>query len=137
MIFAGVVAFLFGLLLLLPGEIFFKRSDKLNLSIPFPEQKMKAIRIPLGILLLIVGIWNLVIAFYYPQIKFLHFSGLTTLIFGLLYLFVPDWLIPLASFSDQIIFSTDELLIKVKKTTGIILLLASFYIAYSLYLLVG
>ncbi|MGB9613810.1 MAG: hypothetical protein ACPL4K_06550, partial [Candidatus Margulisiibacteriota bacterium] len=61
--------------------------------------------------------------------------GWLALICGLLYLFVPGWLEALSKACNQVILSTDEVVIGSRVVVGIILLLAAIYIFFSAYFL--
>jgi hypothetical protein len=134
--FAGAVALLFGVLSLMSREMLISLGNALNRPIVTIDDRLRSIRVPLGVLLLVVGVWNIMIAFGYPQLWYLHLIGIFILFFGLLYLFVPEWLTVISQFLDQILLSTDELFIGTRKTIGVILLLAAVYIFYSVYLIV-
>jgi hypothetical protein len=135
LIFTGVVALFFGAISLMSREMLVSLGNALNRPIVSIDDKLRTIRVPLGVILLVVGVWNIMIAFGYPELWYLHLIGIFILFFGLLYLFVPEWLVVISRFLDQVMLSTDELYIGTRKTIGVVLLLAAVYIFYSVFLI--
>jgi hypothetical protein len=85
--------------------------------------------------LLILGgfiIWAIV---PYGALWYLHLIGVISLFFGILYLAAPDGLKTLSTIFNVVLLSTDEVVLAVRKTVGIILLVAGAYILYSVYYL--
>ncbi|MBN2058655.1 MAG: hypothetical protein JW782_07650 [Candidatus Saganbacteria bacterium] len=134
LLFAGIIALIFGVLSLFSREMLLYLGDALNRPIVSIDDKLKAIRIPLGLVLVVIAGWIISVAFSYPTLWYLHIIGIVILFFGLLYLFVPRWLDHLSRFLDQTMLSTDEILIGLRKAVGIVLMLAAIYIFYSVYL---
>jgi hypothetical protein len=86
------------------------------------------------VVLVVIGGWLISVAFGYPSLWYLHIMGVIVLFFGLLYLFLPDWLDWLSSVLDRILLSTDEAVIAARKSLGIILVISAIYVFYSAYL---
>lgn len=131
---AGIIALIFGVLSLFSREMLLYLGTALNRPIVSLDDKLKVIRIPLGLVLVAVAGWIISVAFNYPMLWYLHVVGMLILFFGLLYLFVPRWLDVLSKFLDQTMLTTDEILIGLRKAVGVVLVLAAIYIFYSVYL---
>ena len=135
LIVAGIIALLFGILAVFSREILQKMGAVLNKPVVVVDEKLKAVRIPLGIALVLLGGWIISVAFSYPELWYLHLIGIVVLFFGLLYLFVPQWLDVISRFLNQSMLSTDEIIIGTRKTIGVLLILAAIYIFYSVFLM--
>jgi len=135
LITAGIIALFFGVLSLFSREILLALGTALNRPVIYFDDKLRVIRIPLGLCLTVVGAWIISVAFNYPQLWYLHLVGIIILFFGLLYLFMPEWLVVLSKFLDRVMLTTDELYVGTRKALGVILILAAIYIFYSVYLM--
>lgn len=131
----GVIALIFGVLLLFSKEVLPALGAVLNKPVAYIDEKLRAIRILTGIVLVIIGGWVISVAFSYPELWYLHLIGVIALFFGFLYLFLPEWLAWLSKVSDQVLLSTDEIILGARKSVGIILILVAIYVFYSLYLI--
>ncbi len=136
LITAGVIALFFGILSLFSREILLALGAALNKPVIYFDDKLKAVRIPLGLLMTGAGVWIISVAFNYPELWYLHLIGIVIVFFGLLYLFIPEWVAALSKFLDQVMLTTDELYVGTRKALGVILVLAAVYIFYSVYLMV-
>lgn len=94
---------------------------------------INSFRMPAGILLIIIGGWVISVAFNYPALWYFHAIGITIIFFGLLYLFLPSWLARLSQVADQMIFSTDELILDSRHAMGMVLIGVSLFIFYSVF----
>lgn len=135
LITAGVISLIFGMISLLSREILLVLGSALNKPILYFDDKLKVIRVPIGLLLTGLGVWIISVAFNYPELWYLHLIGILILFFGLLYLFIPEWITVLSRFLDQVMLTTDELFIGTRKALGVIMILAAIYIFYSAYLM--
>jgi hypothetical protein len=130
LIVSGVVSLLAGLFLL-TGEALLKLGEWLYRPVAYIDDVISSISRPAGIFLVIVGGWIISVAFSYAELWYLHIVGALILFFGLLYLFLPDWLSGLSWVVDGLILSGDDLVLGVRRLVGIILLIISFYIFYA------
>ncbi len=135
LIFAGIVSLAFGVVLLSSRRVLLSLVTVLNKSLEFVDGKIKPFRIVLGIILVVIGGWVILVAFGYPGLWYLHPIGALILFFGLLYLFLPDWLEVSSKLSDRILLSTDEIIVGARKTFGILFIIIALYILYSAYLM--
>lgn len=131
---AEIVSLLAGLLLLLADKKLHKLGELLNRPVFYLDGLLKAVKLPAGIVLVIVGGWFISLALKYSALWYLGLAGAVLLIFGLLYLLLPDWLGPLSRLSDRLLFSTDEFVLGARKTIGIILIVCALYIFFAVYL---
>ncbi len=133
---AGILSLLAGASLLFFGKVSRGFWNTVNRPVAYIDGILAGIRIPAGIALVITGGWLISVAFNYPELWYLHLVGVLALFFGLLYLFLPQWLATLSTAADRLLFSTDELVLGTRKSFGIILILVALYIFYAVYLLV-
>lgn len=132
---AGIIALLFGFIAVFSREVLQKLGGALNKPVVVVDERLRVVRIPLGIALILLGGWIISVAFSYPALWYLHLIGIVVLFFGLLYLFVPQWLEVISKFLNQSMLSTDEIIIGTRKTIGVLLILAAIYIFYSVFLI--
>ena len=131
---AGVILLIFGFLLIFSRNALVVLGSILNAPVATIDEKVKSYRILAGVVLVVIGGWLISVAFGYPSLWYLHIMGVIVLFFGLLYLFLPEWLDWLSSVLDRILLSTDEAVIAARKSLGIILIISSIYVFYSAYL---
>ncbi|MDD5382534.1 MAG: hypothetical protein PHH60_02650 [Candidatus Margulisbacteria bacterium] len=131
----GIIALVFSLLLLFSRDLIAVLGEVFNKPVNFIDEKLKAIRMPAGIAMVIIGGWIISVAFSYSQLWYLHIVGTLILLFGLLYLFMPGWLDWLSNVSSLLLMSTDEQIIGARKSLGVILLVSAIYLFYSAFLL--
>jgi hypothetical protein len=131
---AEIVSLLTGLLLLLADDNLHKISLLLNKPIFYLDGAVNSVKVPAGIMLVIIGGWLVSVALGYPALWALGAVGALLVLFGLLYLFQPNWLAPLSKISDKFIFSTDDFVLGARKSIGIILIVCSLYIFFAVYL---
>ena len=134
LVFAEIVSLLAGLLLLLADNHLHKFSVLLNKPLFYMDGLVNSVKVPAGILLVIIGGWLISVALGYPALWSLGLVGALLVIFGLLYLFLPHWLVPLSKLSDKFIFSTDDFVLGARKSIGIILIVCALYIFFAVYL---
>jgi hypothetical protein len=106
----------------------------LNKPVLFLDGVVNSVKIPAGIVLVIIGGWLVSVALGYPALWVLGAAGVLLVLFGLIYLFQPNWLVPLSKISDKFIFSTDDFVLGARKSIGIILIVCSLYIFFAVYL---
>jgi len=133
---AGIFILLFGMSLILSRKILIKLRKFLEEPILFLDDKLKSIGIIAGALLSLIGGWIVSVAFNYPQLWYLHPIGLLILCFGLLYLFLPDWLSSLSRFFDRLLLSADEIFIEDRRNAGLVLIGIAIFILISAYLII-
>ncbi|MFA5113642.1 MAG: hypothetical protein WC529_05025 [Candidatus Margulisiibacteriota bacterium] len=134
LITAGIVSLLTGILLVFSSDTLQKIGEVLNKPIASIDGAVMGIRLPAGIALVIVGGWIISVAFGYTSLWYLHLIGALILFFGLLYLFLPQWLGIVSRVADQLLLSTDELVLGTRKSFGVVLIVVAIYIFYSAYL---
>lgn len=135
LILAAIVSLLFGVMFLMSPETLGKWGEASNRTVMVLDEKLSSIRLLTGLALLILGgfiIWAIV---PYGALWYLHLIGVISLFFGILYLAAPDGLKTLSTIFNVVLLSTDEVVLAVRKTVGIILLVAGAYILYSVYYL--
>jgi len=135
LIAAGIIALIFGLLLLSSRDFLANLGAFFNQSLGKVNAFLSPVHTLVGIILVIIGGWLISVAFSYPDLWYLHLIGALALIFGLLYLFVPQWLDILSNVCNQVLLSTDELVIGARIVVGIIFILAAIYMFFSAYLI--
>jgi hypothetical protein len=128
---AEIISLLAGLLLLFAGENLRRLGKFFNQPIVYIEGLLNSIRIPAGLTLIIAGGWMISVAASYPDLWYLYATGAPVLFFGLLYLFLPDWIDSLSKLADQLLFSTDDFILGARRSIGIVLIVAAVYMYFS------
>lgn len=137
LITAGIVCLLAVVALLFFSKNLRQLGDLLNKPVMSIDAALNSVRLPLGIVLVIAGGWIVSVAFSYPSLWYFYLIGGLIIFFGLLYLFLPQWLGRFSRFCDQVLFSTDELVLGPRKSFGIIIIIiivVAVYIFYAAYL---
>jgi hypothetical protein len=134
LIVAGVLSLLVGVLLVFSSETLKAIGDVFNKPIGYIDDALLSVRIPAGIVLVIIGGWIISVAFSYPELWYLHLLGGIILLFGLFYLFLSGGLTTISRVADQLLLSTDELVMGTRKSFGVFLIVIALYIFYSAYL---
>jgi len=132
---AGIFILLFGMILIVSRKILIKLRSFLEEPILFLDEKLKSIGIIAGALLSLIGGWIVSVAFNYPQLWYLHPIGLLILCFGLLYLFLPEWLGSLSGFFDRFLLSADQVFIEDRRNAGLVFIGIALFILISAYLI--
>jgi hypothetical protein len=132
---SGILSLLLGLLLLFSPALLGRVGEIANRIILYLDEKLQAIRIWAGLFLVVAGGWILYILARYPELSYLNSIWIICLVFGLLFLFMPNWLSWLSKVSNNVIFSTDDVVMGFRKIIGIILIIVGIYIFYGVYLL--
>lgn len=135
LILAAIVSLLFGILFLMSPETLGKWGEAGNRTIMVIDEKLSSIRLLTGLALLILGGFIIWAVAPYGALWYLHLIGIISIFFGILYLAAPDGLKMLSTIFNVVLLSTDEVVLAVRKTIGIILLVAGAYILYSVYYL--
>jgi len=133
LISAGAVSLVAGLFMLLSGEVVHKLDDFFSVPMAYIDNIISSVRIPAGIILVIIGGWIISVAFSYPMLWYFHVFGAVIIFFGLLYLFLPHWLVQLSMVADRLLFSTDEVVLDSRRAMGMVLIAISLYIFYSVF----
>jgi len=133
LIAAGIVVLLFGLSLIFTSDFLKKLVDTTNKVIVYLDEKLQPVKLWVGLLLVVIAAWLLYVVANYPDLSYLTSVWVICLFFGLLFLFLPNWLSTLSNVSNKIIFSTDDVVMGSRKIIGIVLLIISIYIFYAAY----
>ena len=133
LIVSAIVTFLAGLFLFFAGDAVKKVSDVLNHVIFHLDEALCSARLASGLMLLIVGAWIVYVGVIHPSLWYLQVAGWLVAVFGLLYVFFPSWLGALSDWTDRIMLSTDEFIFHTRRITGVVLVLISIYIVYSIF----
>ena len=135
LITTGIIALFFGIIAIFSRELLQYLGHNLNKPVVYLDDKLQALRLPVGLVLALAGLWLVSVAFRYGELWPLHLVGIIALFFGLCYLFVPQWLELLRKFLDQTLLAADEILVGARKAVGVFLILAAIYIFVSLLLM--
>jgi hypothetical protein len=132
----GIIAFVFSLFLLVSPTLIKQSFSNVFDGITFGlEEKTKPYRLIIGILLIVAAVW-LFFNIGSPELAvWLYPVCVLAFVFGILYVFFPGWLVGLSGLFNQNVLMIDDLVYKMRKTIGVIVLLASFYIFYIAYLM--
>ena len=133
LLISGIVALLFGLMLLFTPNFLGGVGDVCNRVIMYLDEKLQPFKLWLGLLLVAVGAWLLYVVAKYPELGYLNSVWIVCMFFGLLFLFLPHWLTWLSSVSNKVVFSTDDVVIGSRKIIGIVIIIVSIYILYGAY----
>jgi len=125
---AGVISLVMGVLLLFPKEVLRGLLGWLEKPVLMVDELVNSVRIPVGIVLVIIGGWVVSVAFSYPELWYLHVIGVVVVFFGLINLFLPQWASVFSKVADRLVFSTDEMVLGLNRTAGIILVICGLYI---------
>ena len=131
--FSGIVAVIFGLILMLSANILGKAGEVGNKTLLVLDEKISPLRLFIGAMLLILGVWMLVNVFSYPQFWYINIIGVLAIFFGLLFMVFPHSLEVLSNIFNTVLLSTDEIVLAIRKIVGIVLLIAGSYILYAAY----
>jgi len=132
LVFTGLVSLLFGVLFLMAPETLGRWNEVGNRTIMVLDEKLSPLRTWVGAVLLIAGGFIIWAAFpYSTELWYLHIIGAIVLFFGLLFIAFPHGLKNLSRIFDTVLLSTDEMILGVRKTLGILLLIAGAYIIYA------
>jgi hypothetical protein len=111
-----------------------KLGELLDRPLFYLDNRLNMIKVPAGIVLVMVGGWLISVALKYSALWYLGLAGGVLLLFGLLYLFLPDWLSALSRLSDRPLFSTDNFVWGARKSISLILIICALYIFFTVYL---
>jgi hypothetical protein len=126
---SGLVSLIFGILFLIAPARFWERfGTVVNRPVLQVERKIRPYNFPVGFIFLIIGTWLIFLVLGEPEFWYLHIFGIVLVLVGLLYIFVPDWLLWLSSMSGKEIITFDEIAIASRISLGIVLILVSIYI---------
>jgi len=134
---SGITSLLFGILLLLaPARFWNWVGNIFNKPVIFVENQLRNYNFPVGFIFLVLGAWLMFLAVGDPGIWFFYVIGTVFVILGLLYIFVPDWLLRVSIFSGKVIIAFDQIAIASRTSLGVVLILASLYIFFKLFVAV-
>jgi hypothetical protein len=133
MIFAGICALLFGVLFLMSPDLLGKVGDVANRTVLVLDDKISSMRIAAGVVLIAVGLWMLFMALPYGELWYLNIIAAISMFFGLLFVAVPNGLTSLSNVCNTVMLSTDEIVMAVRKTVGILLIIGGIYMLYAVY----
>ncbi|MBU0672387.1 MAG: hypothetical protein KJ732_05095, partial [Candidatus Margulisbacteria bacterium] len=120
---------IFGILLLVLPAAFWEQFARLfNRPVLAIDQKLRTHNFVIGFVFLIVGTWTIFFALQYPELWFLQFLGVPLVIFGLFYVFLPDWASRFSTLAEQTVITFDQVAIGSRVSLGIVLILAAIYI---------
>jgi hypothetical protein len=134
LLFSGIISLLFGMILLSSRKALLLLGRFLNKPVIIVDDMIRAVRIPAGTVLVLLGAWVVYAAFCCVELWYLHLIGVLSLFFGFLYLFLPHWLEWFSRVSDRSLFSTDVFVIGFRKGLGILFAVVAIYLFYSAYL---
>jgi len=133
MIFAGILALVFGILLFIAPESiqnFCQRCDEIIFT---ADLKLQPHRLWVGIFLIAVSIWMFLIDRNPALYLILKPIAILAFVFGFLYLAFPGWLDKLSGVMNRNVLPTNVYIMKVSRTIGAVLVAASAYLFYTAY----
>ncbi|MEE8637516.1 MAG: hypothetical protein V3T21_00565 [Candidatus Margulisiibacteriota bacterium] len=129
----GSIILVFAVILLFAAKFLGKLGEVCNRVVLYLDEKLQPIKVWIGLLLIAVGGWLLYVVANYPELGYLTSIWIICLLFGLLFLVLPNWLSWLSNLSNKIIFSTDEVVMGSRNIIGIVVLIISIYVFYAAY----
>jgi len=133
LLFCALVSLVFGLLFLASPEVLGTMGSVFNAGLYTMDSSIMRYRIWLGILLLAISAWIFYVGLQFP-VWYIAVAWIVALIFGLLFLFLPGWLVWLSKASNAMMVSTDELALGWRRVIGIALIVAGIYIFYGIFM---
>ncbi len=130
--FCALVSLVFGLLFLASPDVLGALGTVCNAALFVLNGQTMRFRVWIGIILLIIAAWVFYVGLQLP-VWYLTVTWLVALAFGLLYLFLPEWLSWLSKASNAMLLSTDELMIGWRRVIGVVLVVASVYMFYGIF----
>ncbi|MFC1540525.1 hypothetical protein ACFL4J_00640 [Candidatus Margulisiibacteriota bacterium] len=129
LLISGVVSLVFGIMFLVaPAGFWQKFTGLFNKPVLLVEGGLRAYNFPAGFIFLVLGTWLIFLVIADPVLWFFHIVGVAFVVAGLLYIFVPDWLVWLSSVSGKEIITFDQVAIASRTSLGVVLILVSIYI---------
>jgi len=125
---SGVVAVIFGLIMLFSPGFFQSLTDKFNRLVMNSNMFLLSHRIIFGIFMLLAAAWILLCIYKSPQFFLLYIVLAIAFIFGVLFIFFPGTLETLSNYSDVVVFPTDKYVTKYSRALGAVLVIAGIYI---------
>ena len=131
---SGITSLIFGILFLIAPPRFWERVGNLfNKPVLYVESRLRVFNFPVGFLFLILGTWLVFLAIEDPGIWYFFIAGIIFVLLGLLYIFIPDWLLWISNLSGKVVVFFDQVAIASRTSLGIVLILASIYIFFKLF----
>jgi hypothetical protein len=129
LLISGLISLIFGILFLIAPSEFWQKVMKLfNKPVLFVEMGLRAYHFPVGFIFLVLGTWLIFLVIADPVLWFFHIVGIAFVIAGLLYIFVPDWLLWISNLSGREIITFDQIAIASRTSLGVVLILVAIYI---------
>lgn len=136
LIVAGMIALVFGAILLFTPSFFQSICLVCDRVLFNLDEKLEPYKTSVGIVLILVAGWFFYMALKYPPIALmLHPVWIIVLTFGLLYLFLPDWLVRISEVTNRNVLPTDKYIMGACRIAGTILLVMSVYIFHASFIL--
>ena len=132
MVGAGIICLIFGALLVFAPIVLGSVGRVCNQVVMYLDEKLNPFRLWIGILLLLIAAWFIYMAVSVPAAIF-TVVWVVALVFGLLFLFFPNWLAWLSRISNTVIFSTDDFVMGSRMVIGILLLIIGVYLFFMAY----
>jgi len=133
LLFSGIVALVFGFIILLAPNFFKSLSFRVDRVVFVVDDLLNPFREWVGLTLIVIAGFGYFITVQYPSLIELRFVWLIALIFGVLYLVLPNWLDLFSRIANRFIFPTREYVMGSCKLIGTLLILAGIYILGMLY----
>jgi len=130
--FCAFVSLVFGLLFLASPDLLGALGTVFNAALFVLNGQTMRFRFWIGVILLAIAAWVFYTGLQMP-VWYLTATWLVALAFGLLYLFLPGWLSWLSKASNAMLLSTDELAIGWRRVIGVVLIVASIYMFYGIF----
>jgi hypothetical protein len=136
LVVAGMVALVFGAILLFTPSFFQSIClvcDRLLFNL---DDTLQPYKNSIGIVLLLVAGWLFYMALRYPAVALMiHPIWIIVLVFALLYIFLPNWLVRISEVTNRNVFPTDKYIMGACRVAGTVLLIMSVYIFHAAYIL--
>ncbi|MCX5751638.1 MAG: hypothetical protein NT099_08270 [Candidatus Saganbacteria bacterium] len=129
---AGILGFVLGLLLIFFPITLEQINVTCNRVLVYLDEKLYAVRIPAGIILILMGIWFLLASkpITMKEAWILPIAGTLAVILGLLLAVFPKSLVKVSEWGNTMLVTTDEILVKARLSAGIVILLISIYLLF-------
>ena len=125
---AGIVSLVFGLVLLLFPKYLKGLSAVVDRYLFVLDEYLRPYQKPAGFILLVVGGIMVIINLLYPALSLILAPvWVIAILFGLLFVAMPDRLKSITAVADAKVVDTDEYVQKSSRFVGIILLIAGLY----------
>ena len=131
----GLVDLVFGCILLFapaPFKGFCSFCDKVFLDI---DKKLEPFKFWVGLSEIALAAWLFFITCRFPRARAMLFPfWVIFLFFGVLYVFLPHWMVRISKAAHRKVMDVDEFVIGARRISGFIFIAVSIYILYLAYL---